>query len=636
MDVFELVAKLTLDSSAYDSGLSESEGKATSFASKFGGALGTAGKVGAAAFGAVTTAGVAAVGAVIKGTASVAEYGDNIDKMSQKMGISSTAYQEWDAIMQHSGTSMETLKSGMKTLANAVENGNEAFERIGITQEQIASMNQEDLFAATIAGLQNVENETERTYLAGQLLGRGATELGALLNTSAEDTEAMRQRVHELGGVMSEEAVKAAAKYQDSMQDMKTAMTGLSRGMLSEFLPSVTGVIDGLTEIFGGDSAKGAQLISEGIAGIAESITAAIPNLISTGAEIVSSLVNVFLENLPQIVQMGTDIIVQLVEGLVAGIPVLLEKAPSILSQFGSAIMAAAPRLLEAALSLMDVIAKGITTYLPIVLQKAPEIIMTIISGIVSAAPRLLAKMGEIMMAVITAVTQVNWIGLGMTVIQTILRGIISLVTSIPSALLDIANTALGAFQNIDWYNLGSTVINFILNGIVALTQKIPNKLKEIGQDAVKAFKEIDWLSLGSAVIEGIASGIRNGAGAIIGAAKDAASGALSAAKNFLGINSPSRVFREEVGRRIPEGLAEGIDKYSGLVDASIDKLASATLDPFGGYEYDVAGAGRSVSIGTININVDGSDKDVNEIAEAIADIFQKMVNNEEAAYGYA
>jgi hypothetical protein len=57
----------------------------------------------------------------------VASYGDNIDKMSQKMGMSASAYQEWDAVMQHSGTSMETMKSSMKTLANAAETGNDAF-----------------------------------------------------------------------------------------------------------------------------------------------------------------------------------------------------------------------------------------------------------------------------------------------------------------------------------------------------------------------------------------------------------------------------------------------------------------------------------------------------------------------------
>ena len=216
MDLFNLFVKIFIDTDEYERGLDDASGKTSEFAGKLKNGLASAAKIGSTAIAAVTAATTAMTAALVKGVLQTAEYGDNIDKMSQKMGLSAQAYQEWDAIMQHSGTSIESLQAGMKTLANAVESGNDAFGRLGITQEQIASMNNEELFSATISALQNVENETERTYLAGQLLGRGATELGALLNTSAEDTEAMRQRVHELGGVMSDEAVKAAAKFQDS------------------------------------------------------------------------------------------------------------------------------------------------------------------------------------------------------------------------------------------------------------------------------------------------------------------------------------------------------------------------------------------------------------------------------------
>ena len=219
MDVFDLYAKISLDTSGYDAGLQNASNTTKSFGSKLGSGLKSAAKLATTAFAAISGAAVAATGAFISGAKEVAEYGDNIDKMSQKMGMSAEAYQEWDAVMQHSGTSMETMKAGMKTLANAVESGNEAFQRIGLTQEELAKMSQEDIFAATIEGLQNVEDVTERTYLAGQLLGRGATELGALLNTSAEETQAMRDRVHELGGVMSDEAVKASARFQDNLQE---------------------------------------------------------------------------------------------------------------------------------------------------------------------------------------------------------------------------------------------------------------------------------------------------------------------------------------------------------------------------------------------------------------------------------
>ena len=67
--------------------------------------LSFAGKMGSAIAGAtkLVAAGVTAItGTLTAGANSVAAYGDNIDKMSQKMGISAQGYQEWEAVMQHS------------------------------------------------------------------------------------------------------------------------------------------------------------------------------------------------------------------------------------------------------------------------------------------------------------------------------------------------------------------------------------------------------------------------------------------------------------------------------------------------------------------------------------------------------
>lgn len=229
--------------------------------------------VAAAGFAAVTTEAVATTGAIMDGVSAAADYGDTIDKMSQKMGLSTDAYQEWDFVMQHCGTSIEALKPSMKTLAMAAEKGSDAFAQLGISEEQVATMSQEELFNATIAGLQGVTDETQRTALAAELLGRGATELGPLMNMTAEETEAMRQQVHDLGGVMSNDAVKAAAAYKDSLQNMQTAISGLKNKLAGDLLPSVTTVMDGLTLLFsGGDTDEAMEMIGEGIDQLCEKL----------------------------------------------------------------------------------------------------------------------------------------------------------------------------------------------------------------------------------------------------------------------------------------------------------------------------------------------------------------------------
>lgn len=193
--------------------------------------------------GSVAVAGAVAgvSGALIKTAGDTAAYGDQIDKASQKLGVSSTFYQEWQAVLQHSGTDMDKMSATFKKLATASQDASAdqqaAFEKLGLSMDDVSKMSPEELFTHVISGLQGMEEGTERTSLATTLLGKGAMEMGALLNTSSEDTQAMIDKVHDLGGVMGEDAVKASAQYQDSLQDMQTAFAGVKNGIGAQLLP---------------------------------------------------------------------------------------------------------------------------------------------------------------------------------------------------------------------------------------------------------------------------------------------------------------------------------------------------------------------------------------------------------------
>ncbi|MBQ0099705.1 MAG: hypothetical protein KBS91_04085 [Firmicutes bacterium] len=64
---------------------------------------------------------------------------------------------------------------------------------------------------------------------------------------------------------MSNEAVKNSAMFQDSLQNLQTAIKGAKNTVFSEFLPSITSVMDGLTMIFSGNSEGGLAKINEGV-----------------------------------------------------------------------------------------------------------------------------------------------------------------------------------------------------------------------------------------------------------------------------------------------------------------------------------------------------------------------------------
>lgn len=514
---------MTLDSSEYDKGLDDSKGKADSFGQKLISGLGTAGKVTGAVIGAVATGATALTGALVKGAGDVASYGDNIDKMSQKMGLSAEAYQEWDAIMQHSGTSIESLQAGMKTLANAVENGNDAFERLGITQEDIASMDNEELFSATISALQNVDNETERTYLAGQLLGRGATELGALLNTSAEDTEAMRQRVHELGGVMSDEAVKAAAGYQDSLQDMQTAFSGLSRSMLSEFLPGITSVMDGLTEIFSGNSGRGLSIITSGIASLVDNISKEVPRFIELGANIVNALITAITQNLPTLLEAGASAVLTIADGLIQNLPQIIAAALQVVVTLANGIADNLPELIP---TIVDVVLQIVDTLtdpdtLETLINAALKIMIALAEGLIKALPELIRKAPEIIKNLVTALV---------AEIPQIIAAALQLIISLGSGLIEAIPELLVSIPQI---------IAAIVGGLI---------------DGVK-----DLWEVGEQLVQGLFDGISSAWGWLKDSVKGLFGGLVDGIKGLLGIASPSKVF-SGIGENMAAGLGKGWD----------------------------------------------------------------------------
>ena len=605
MNVFDLFAKITLDSSEYDSGLDSAEAKSEGFGSKLKSGLATATKVGAAAIGAVGAAATAAGVAITKQTGELAAYGDNIDKMSQKMGMSATAYQEWDAILQHSGASIETMKTGMKTLATAAETGNDAFKQLGMSQEEIANMSQEELFGATITALQNVESETERTYLASKLLGKGGTELGALLNTSAEDTEKMRQRVHELGGVMSDEAVKAAAAYQDSLQDMTTSMDGLKRGLISGFMPALTTVMDGLTEIFSGNSDKGLGLLKTGISDTIQHLQEVVPKMMEIGRTIFSALYQAVMENLPQIVSGGTELIVNLVSGIVEAIPSLIEAAFTILTTLVEALLEQAPVLAEAGLNMLTSLAEGmdplvmiekigeilgslvdhIIEWIPALLDQGIAMVDEMSAGLAENGPAAIEAIGSILGDLITKIIDnlPEFLAKGIELIAHIAQGIVDNLPEILSAMAGVlADLVAKIAESLpDFLAKGVELLGEVGAGILDAVPDLLGKIPGIFSDVVGKFASQDWASIGKNIIEGVKSGVTSAAHKIADAAKEAARKALDAAKSFLGIKSPSRVFREQIGKNISLGLAGGISGYAAEVEDAAEDLAELATDPF-------------------------------------------------------
>lgn len=379
----------------------------------------SAAKAAAASLAALTAAAAGVVVEIGKSIVEMSEYGDNIDKMSQKMGISAESYQEWDYILQHSGTSIESMKTSMTKLDKAIVEGNDAFQKLGISQQQLAESSKEDIFEAVIKGLQGVQDESERTVLAQELLGKGAVELGPLLNGTADEIDEMKQAVHDLGGVMSNDAIKQSAQFQDNLQDLKTAITGLKRGFLSDLLPAVNEVMGGLIKIFSGDSDSGIKMIQTGVDKLVAQISEKLPKFLEMGTKILTSIVTAITQNLPKLLESAGEIVGQLIAGLVSMLPQLVAMAPDIVKSVVKGLINALPYIVQAGKDLIKAFLEAIKALLRSVLQIGKDIVNSVWEGIKSLNP-------------------LQW---GKDLIGNFIQGIKDKFASLKSAVKDVANT---------------------------------------------------------------------------------------------------------------------------------------------------------------------------------------------------
>lgn len=397
MDVLTLRGVLTLDKSEYDRGLETAEQGARSF----GGRFSKAAKVGTAAAAALGVAAGYAGKKIVDGAKQVAEYGDKVDKMSQKIGISAEAYQKWDYVMQRAGGNVDQLKMGMKTLSQQAEKNSDAFQKLGISQEEVQSLNQEELFERTIKGLSDMEAGTERTALASQLLGRAGADMGPLLNQGSKAIEEQMEIAEKYGMVMPDATVKASAAFEDSMTTMQMTAQGLKNRLLGEFLPSMTQVTDGIAKMFTGDM-SGLDDVVAGIEGFIGKIGEMAPKVLEAGGKLVLELGKGLVKKMPELISAGGQLLGKLLEGLQKAVSGAGGTIGNIISALVQFVTTNAPMMIQAALSLALALAQGLVQAIPTIIESIPKII----SGIVQAF------------------TSFNWSGLGKTVLSLIANGL--------------------------------------------------------------------------------------------------------------------------------------------------------------------------------------------------------------------
>ena len=455
----------------------------------------------AAAGVAAVTAAAGAVAVKLADTANeAADYGDNVDKMSQKLGLSAEAYQEWDFIMQHSGSDVDKMSASMKKLADAVQQPTKestaAFEKLGISIEDAAKMSQEDLFAKTITELQKMESGTERTALANDLLGKSAMDLGALLNTSAEDTEAMRQQVRELGGVMSDDAVKSAAQFKDSLQNMKTAVGSVGREIGASFMPSMTQMMDAFGGLIKGSDGS-EEALQAGIDAFIDNLDKQADQIVELADRLIPVFVEMITKNAPKLIEAALKIIQTLAEQLLKNLPLILRAAIGIITAIVQGIAKALPELIPVIVDVVLEIAEILTdpkTLMPLI-RAAFDIINALIEGLLS--PESINKMVEMLPEVIS-----NLVDILVESVDLLLDAAVQIITALCDYFFDPENVQKLIDTAIE-------VIAKICEGLLKALYKVGEAIGEVVKKIVDCLGLGEYWEAGMDVIDEFMGGVK-------------------------------------------------------------------------------------------------------------------------------
>lgn len=225
------------------------------------------------------------------------------------------------------------------------------------------------------------------------------------------------------------------------------------------------------------------------------------------------------------------------------------------------------------ATSVMD----SISAKFPNILEKGVEIVTNITNGILQNIPKVLQSAGEIISKFVSFIMQnlPTILSSGVQIVLNLVKGIINNLPSIISSAATIISNLLATFAKHlpQLLQQGIAMLGQLAAGLIQAIPSLIAKIPTIISNVVSAFKKHDWGSVGKNIISGIASGISNAVGVIVDAAKNAANRAFEAAKKFLGIASPSKLFRYGIGQYIPEGMALGIKDNVSMVSKAMNDL---------------------------------------------------------------
>lgn len=358
-----------------------------------------------------------------------------------------------------------------------------------------------------------------------------------------------------------------AGKAKSAMSPVVSGLGDVFGGIGDIVGPKLQAGLGKIGSLFGSFFSPGNFMKYMGIAGIIAALVAGLGMLDQSMQGQLFAMIGQLSAQLPTLLQ-------QLNMQITANLPAMLAQGAAILTALMNAISTNAPQLMTTAVLIVTTLVNGLASQLPTLLPAALDMIMALVNGLASNAGQLLNSGMQLL--------------LGLA--QGLMNALPQLIAQAPTIIGNLVQSIAANLPQI--LQTGVKILVTLANGLASAIPQLIGKIPAIVRSIWNGFTSVNWGEVGMNIITGIASGVTSAAGKLVDAAVGAAKNALNWVKDKLGIHSPSRVFRDQVGVMIGRGMAEGIDQSRHIVDRSLDRIAAGlTLD---GHSFG------SPSIGTI------------------------------------
>ena len=412
--------------------------------------------------------------------------------------------------------------------------------------------------------------------------------------------------VSAIGGMLPNLLQAVTSLFTQVLQTILTLLPSLIPVFVNALMTIVQAIISNLPLLI----SAAVQLVTTLVQGIAT----ALPTLIPAAVQAVVTIVQGLIDNLPLLLDAGLQLLTGLLDGLITAIPILIAALPQIITSLVTFFVTSIPIIINAGIQLLTALVTALPQIIAAIVAVLPQIINGIITALIAALPQLINAGIQLFLALITALPQI---------ISAIAGAMPQIINGITSALIGYIDQIINAgvallvalVQNLPQImtSIGAAIPQIISSIVTALG----NGVGEMARAGLKlitgvkdSFTNIDWASVGSNIISGVAGGITGAATELLDAAGNAAGNALDWMKKKLGIHSPSRVFRDEVGKFIPAGIAVGIEQEAYTMQDALDTAAN-------GLTFDTGNLGANI-IDPAQVSMQGTNQQMNFGANSV------------------